>query len=150
MYRKTSIFATSVFVLGLTASSFGQEPQIQPSPALPASVIGPQLIVWSQAQKPRPVPQPLPPPDQPGQHQNQPPQGQATDAEDQQQPTAQTFIGTIFKDGTQYVLKDTNGTAYQLDDQEGVKQYEGKPVKIVGSLNAKNNILHVVSIQLVS
>ncbi len=39
---------------------------------------------------------------------------------------------------------------YQLDDQERAKQYEGKQVKIAGTLDATGNSLHITSIELVS
>jgi len=67
-----------------------------------------------------------------------------------QPPAAQTFTGTIVKDGTRYVLKVSTNSVYQLDDQERAKQYEGKQVKIVGTLNATGNSLHITSIELVS
>jgi uncharacterized protein YdeI (BOF family) len=96
------------------------------------------------------VPQPLPssgPDQQPEQQQP----GQTVNAPAQQPlPSTQTFAGTIMKDGTKYILKDSSGTTYQLDDQDNAKQYEGKQVKILGSLDAKSNTVHVVSIQLSS
>src|SRR5580692_1460740 len=144
------MLGTIGLLLVLGASGLGQEPRVQPSPALPATVLGPQLIVWSQAQKPQPVPQPLPssgPDQQPEQQQP----GQTVNAPAQQPlPATQTFAGTIMKDGTKYILKDSSGTTYQLDDQDNAKQYEGKQVKILGSLDAKSNTVHVVSIQLSS
>jgi hypothetical protein len=146
--RETSSLATVVFILVSLPLMLAQDPQTQPSPALPTSILGPQLIAWSQLQKPQPAPQPLPPPDrpvpQPDQQQPNPP------AQPQQPPTALTLMGTIVKDGTRYVLKVSNNSAYQLDDQGGVKQYEGKQVKVGGSLDADGKILHVTSIELVS
>jgi len=68
--------------------------------------------------------------------------------QDQQRPSAQTFTGTIMKDGANYMLKESSGATYQLDDN--AKQYEGKQVKIVGNLDANNDILHVSSIRLIS
>jgi hypothetical protein len=67
-----------------------------------------------------------------------------------QPPAAQTFTGTIVKDGTRYVLKVSSNSVYQLDDQERAKQYEGKQVKIAGTLDAIGNSLHITSIELVS
>jgi Protein of unknown function (DUF5818) len=151
--RETSALATVAFLMGLVASAFGQVPQIQPRPALPANVLGPQLIMWSQLQQPRPMPQPLPDPpeQQPEQQPAQQQAGQSSNSQAEQQPAAQTFTGTIMKDGskkdgTKYVLK-SNGMTYQLDDQDKAKQYEGKQVKIVGNLDANNNTLHIASIE---
>lgn len=129
----------------LAASVFGQEPQIRPSPALPASVLGPQLIVWSHLQKPQPVSEPLPEQQQQPGHQQA---RQPANKQDRQQLSAQTFTGTIMKDGSKYVLKESRGATYQLDDN--AKQYEGKQVKIVGSLDANDGTLRVSIIQLIS
>ena len=145
MTRKRSRLTTVSLPLILAASVFGQEPQIRPSPALPASILGPQLIVWSHLQKPQPVSEPLP------EQQQQPRQQQARqpgNMQDQQRPSAQTFTGTIMKDGANYMLKESSGATYQLDDN--AKQYEGKQVKIVGNLDANKATLHVSSIQLIS
>jgi len=102
----------------------------------------------------RPVPQPLPPPDRPVPTPDQQPESGKAQAqaptEPQQTPAAQTFTGTILKDGERYVLKVSGGNTYQLDDQDEAGKYEGKQVKIVGDLDAKGSMLHVVSIQLVS
>ncbi|MBZ5681986.1 MAG: hypothetical protein LAO24_17950 [Acidobacteriia bacterium] len=154
MKRETNILATISFVLVVALSGFGQDPQVQSSPALPPDVLGPQLIAWSQLQKPKPVPQPLPPPDRPTRQSDQETPGQPTNPQalppaQQQAPANQTFTGTILKDGARYVLK-TGGTSYQLDDQDDVKHYEDKQVKVVGNLDVNRNILHVVSIQLIS
>ncbi len=148
MSRETSILATISFLIALVASVFGQGPQTQPSPALPANVLGPQLIVWSPVQQPRPVPQPLPP-DLPEQQPAQQKPGQSANSLEQQ-PAAHTFTGTIVQDGTKYVLKKSSGATYQLDDQDNAKQYEGTQMKIVGNLDANSNTLHIASIQVIS
>jgi len=127
---------------------FAQDPQTQPRPALPSDILGPQLIVWSHLQKPQPLPQPLPPPDRPIQQQDQ--QSANPPAPQEQRPATATFIGMIIKDGTKYVLKASSNKAYQLDDQDRAKQYEGKQVKIAGTLNADGQSLHITSIELLS
>lgn len=145
MKRETSSSATLVFLLVSLPLMLAQDPQTQPSPALPSSILGPQLIAWSQLQKPRPVPQPLPPPDQPI-----PQADQQTPNPPAQQPAALTLMGTIVKDGARYVLKVSSNTAFQLDDQDKVSQYEGKQVRIAGRLDADGKVLHITSIELVS
>ena len=147
MKRETKSLATAVFVLVSLPLMLAQDTQTQPSPVLPSSILGPQLIAWSQLQKPQPAPQPLPPPERPI---PQPDQQQPNPPAQQQPPTTLTLMGTIVRDGTTYVLKVSSNNAYQLDDQDGVKQYEGKQVKIGGSLGADGKILHVTSIELVS
>jgi hypothetical protein len=145
--RETSSLATLVFLLVSLPLVVAQDPQTQPAPALPSSILGPQLVAWSQLQKPQPAPQPLPPPDRPV---PQPEQQQRNSPAQQQPPAALTLMGTIVKDGTRYVLKVSSNSAYQLDDQDAVKQYEGKQVRIAGSLDGDGKVLHITSIELVS
>ncbi|MGA7928909.1 MAG: hypothetical protein WCA20_23295 [Candidatus Sulfotelmatobacter sp.] len=124
MKRETNLLAMLIFLLGAVPPMLAQNLQGQPSPALPSDILGPQLIAWSQLQKPQPVPQPLPPPDRPISQPAQQTQPTNPPAQEQQ-PVAQTFKGTIVvKDGSRYVLKVSSNNAYQLDDQEKAKQYE--------------------------
>jgi hypothetical protein len=161
MKREASIFAALVFMAASLPLAFAQNRQGQPGPVLPSDILGPQLIAWSQLQKPQPIPQPVPqpllPPERPvpypvqhsdPQPDQQPPQ--AVNPPAQQPPAAQTFTGTIVADGVRYVLKVSSNSVYQLDDQERARRYEGKQVKIVGTLNATGNSLHITSIELVS
>ncbi len=151
MKRRTSLLAALVFLSATLPSALTQDLRGQPSPVLPSDILGPQLVAWSQLQKPQPVPQPLPPPDRPMQQQpDQQPAQSVSPPAPPQPPAAQTFTGTIVKDGTRYVLKVSTNSVYQLDDQERAKQYEGKQVKIAGTLNATGNSLHITSIELVS
>ena len=147
MKRETSSLATLGFLLATLPLLFGQDPQTQPNPALPSDILGPRLIAWSQFQKPQPVPQPLPPPDRPTQQTDQ---QSANPPAKQEQPAASTFMGRIIKNGASYILKVSSNSAYQLDDQDRVKQYEGKQVRITGTLDADGKSLHISSIELVS
>jgi len=149
MKRETSLLAMLIFLLGTVPPMLAQDLQSRPSPALPSDILGPQLIAWSQLQKPQPVPQPLPPPDRPTSQAAQQTQPTNPPAQEQQ-PVAQTFKGTIVKDRSRYVLKVSSNSAYQLDDQEKAKQYEGRLVKIGGALDANGSSLHVISVELVS
>jgi hypothetical protein len=145
--RETSPLAALVFLMVTLPLMFAQDPQTQPSPALPSDTLGPQLIAWSQLQKPQPVPQLMLQPDRPVQQ----PDGQrANPPAKQEQPAAPTFKGTIVKNGTRYVLKVSSNSAYQIDDQDGPKQYESKQVKIAGNLDADGKSLHITGIELVS
>jgi len=144
---ETSRLATLVFVLVTLPLMFGQGPQPQPRPALPPDILGPQLIAWSQLQKPQPVPQLMLEPDRPMQ---QPDVQRANPPAKQEQPAAPPFKGTIIKNGTRYVLKVSSNSAYQIDDQDRPKQYEGKPVKIAGTLDADGKSLHIIDIELLS
>lgn len=74
-----------------------------------------------------------------------PPQ-QQTDATNSQQ-SARAFEGKISKAGDKLVLQETSTqTAYQLDDQDKAKQFQGKTVKVVATLDPNTNTLHVVDI----
>jgi hypothetical protein len=150
---KTSVFITAA-LFALSPFAFSQNAS-KPAPVLPADIVGPQLIMWSELQKPQPIPQPLPPPDKPDQQASQQPTQQtpgqpapATGSQAQGQPSAQTFTGTIVKDSDRYILK-SDGGAYQVDDQVKAKAYEGKQVKVTGSLD-KSNVLHIAGIELLS
>jgi len=66
----------------------------------------------------------------------------------QQQPEVKTFVGKISKSGQKLVLEDaTMNASYQLDDQKKAKQYEGKNVRVTGTLDAQNNLIHVQAIE---
>jgi len=74
------------------------------------------------------------------------PQQQQTDATNPQQ-SARSFEGKIAKSGDQLVLQESSTqTAYKLDDQDKAKQFEGKSVKVMATMDASTNTLHVVDI----
>ena len=70
---------------------------------------------------------------------------QTTPNQDQSKVT--TFTGTIVKDGEQYVLRDSSGGIYKLDDSSRAQAFEGKTVKVTGRLDADSKMIHVDSIQ---
>lgn len=70
---------------------------------------------------------------------------QAVPNQDQSKTT--TFTGTIVKDGEQYVLRDSSGGVYKLDDSSRAQAFEGKTVKVTGRLDADSKMIHVDSIQ---
>ena len=61
-----------------------------------------------------------------------------------------TFTGTVLKNGEQYVLRDSSGNVYKLDDSSRAQTFEGKTVKVTGRLDADSKIIHVNSIQALS
>jgi hypothetical protein len=151
-------------VLFVGVAGVAQQPPAQPAPGRSDGILGPQLIAWSELQKPQPVPQqpqPVPAPDtksgeQPSSAaQDQPSQNQGKQNEQQpepetQQTTSQSVSGTVVKVGGKYVLETSDNLAYQLDDQEKAKQYEGRHVKVMGTLDRSTGIIHVRSIELLS
>ena len=61
---------------------------------------------------------------------------------------AETFMGTILKDGENYVLSDpATKSSYTLDDAKKAKPYEGKSVKVTGTLDKASNVIRVQTIQ---
>jgi Protein of unknown function (DUF5818) len=152
MKRENSLLV-ALFFLAVAPLTFAQGLRNQPAPELPSDILGPQLIAWSQLQKPDPVSPPVRKSDHPAQDQSaqadQPP-AQSSISGAQRQPAAQTVTGTIVKDGGRYILKASDNSAYQLDDQDRVKQYEGKEVRVAGTLDATGNSFHVTSIELIS
>ena len=70
------------------------------------------------------------------------------DPQQGQQPEAKTFIGRISKNGQKFVLEDSSmRTSYQLDDQQKAEKFQGKNVRIVGTLEPDNNLIHIQSIE---
>lgn len=56
----------------------------------------------------------------------------------------QTFTGTIVKSGDKYVLQDTaSGSTYDIDHQDQLKQYEGKKVRVHGTLDPSGKMIHL-------
>lgn len=65
-----------------------------------------------------------------------------------QQSEIKTFTGRISKHGPKFVLEDSSlRTSYLLDDQQKAEKYQGKNVRVVGTLDAENNMIHVRSIE---
>jgi len=159
MKHGTMLITIAILFSGV---SLAQEPVARPAPRTGDGILGPQLIAWSEMQKPQPVPQrpePVPVPDsnadkQAGPTEDTPKQQPAPDtrapAQEKQGPAAQTLSGTVIKLGNKYVLKTTDKQTYELDDQDKAREYEGKQVKIVGSLDRTTNMIHIASIELIS
>jgi len=57
---------------------------------------------------------------------------------------AQTFTGTIVKSGDKYMFQDAaSGNTYDIDHQDQVKEYEGKKVKVHGTLDQSTKTIHM-------
>jgi Protein of unknown function (DUF5818) len=74
-------------------------------------------------------------------------QAQSQQQPDGSQAEAATFTGTIVKNGKQYLLHDSSGQIYGLDDSAKAKAFEGKTVKVTGLLDEQANLLHVENIK---
>ena len=83
MKRETSLFLTLGLLSAMAPPIFAQDLQGQPDPVPPLSMIGPQLIAWSELKKPQPIMHPKPasadvePSNQKAEPQVQQPQDQA-------------------------------------------------------------------------
>jgi hypothetical protein len=105
----------------------------------------------SQAQPQQPQSQPSQAPDSSGQampSQSAPPQSAPSqpspDAQAQSSTGVQTFTGTIIKSGDKYVLQDAaSGNTYDLDHQDEVAKFEGKKVRVHGTVDASGKMIHV-------
>jgi hypothetical protein len=62
------------------------------------------------------------------------------------QHAATVFMGTIVRGQTGFVLRAAD-LEYGLDDQSKARRFNGKNVKITGSLDASSNTLHVENIE---
>ncbi len=56
------------------------------------------------------------------------------------------YMGTIVQDGNGYILKSGN-EEYLLDNQKKAKNYQGKDVKITGTLDKAKKLIHVEKIK---
>jgi hypothetical protein len=58
-----------------------------------------------------------------------------------------TFSGTVWKNGSKFVLRDESHKLwYQLDDQRSAARFEGKQVKVTGTLDAARDVIHILEI----
>ena len=62
------------------------------------------------------------------------------------QSAEQSFQGKISQSESGYVLKDSGGTTYQLDDQKKAKDFSGQNVRVTGTLDSSTNMIRVSSI----
>jgi uncharacterized protein YdeI (BOF family) len=129
---KSGLFGVSTLGLILATGVSTWAAPIAPTASGPAQ---------AQQQKPAQPQQPMPDQAQPSPTPDQPAQDQAQ---------AATFTGTIVKDGSAYVLKDSSGSVYKLDDASRAQPFEGKSVKVTGKLDTDAKLIHVENIEAVS
>ena len=156
MNRKLTLLILPFFLFFLISTGFAQQSTSDTARRSPRSQKpGSYLIVWTQTQAPEPAPQPSgrqtttpdPKPETQTPAQTQPGNSQ-TPA--QAQPAAQSFTGTISKEGDTYVLKVSDTSSYKLDDQDKAKEYEGKRVTVSGVLDPNSNLIRVQKIEPIS
>lgn len=109
-------------------------PDAQPTPTQEAQ---PSPTPGAQSQ-PAPAPQPGQTPDTSGQATS------GSQASSAQAADAQSFSGTVVKSGDKYVLKDeASGKTYDIDHQDEVQKFDGKRVKVHGTLDASGKMIHL-------
>ncbi|HEY1678119.1 MAG TPA: DUF5818 domain-containing protein [Candidatus Sulfotelmatobacter sp.] len=59
----------------------------------------------------------------------------ATPSDSTSASDSQTFSGTVSKQGDKYVLKDDSGKTYDIDHQTEVAKFDGKRVRVQGTLD---------------
>jgi uncharacterized protein YdeI (BOF family) len=73
-------------------------------------------------------------------------QVQAQQVQAQQGQTG-TYTGTVLRNGEQFVLRDTAGQIYRLDDPREAQTFENKSVKVTGKLDTEARLIHVERIE---
>lgn len=95
----------------------------------------------TQSTPPQAQQQPYPGQAAPGQQPEQP--GAAADPQGGQMGGVQVFTGQVVKVGDKYMLQDAGGTTYDIDHQDIVRQYEGKKVRVNGTLDPSGKMIHI-------
>jgi uncharacterized protein DUF5818 len=118
------------------------------------------LVAWSAMQQPtapeqkqtrqQPTPEPAPETKPVQNPTTQPGTGQSSAASAGSQGQAAivgTFTGTVSKGPDGFTLKVSVSTSYKLDNQQEVQQYEGRRVRVTGTLDPSINLIHVDKIE---
>jgi hypothetical protein len=147
-FRSFSFVLTLGALLGLMtwgSSLLAQDPAPQTQQPMPESQQPSQQQAPAQTPDSSAQQTPQQPPDQtPSGQSGQ--AGQSTSGSQAQSDSAsgQTFTGTIVKQGDKYMLQDAaSGTTYDIDHQDEVKKFEGKKVKVHGTLDSSGKKIMV-------
>jgi hypothetical protein len=65
----------------------------------------------------------------------------------QQHAQAVLFEGTVLSNGEQFLLRDTSGQVFRLDDSQNVQAFEGKAVTITGRVDQQKKTIHIERIE---
>jgi Protein of unknown function (DUF5818) len=57
------------------------------------------------------------------------------------------LIGTVVRNGPGFLLQDSLGAVYRLDDPSKAQRFAGKPVKVTGKLDETVKLLHIETIE---
>ena len=148
-----SLLFTSALALFLSAA-IGLNAQSTPSATQPPDTQAQQPSTPDQTTPATPQDQTTPsqtppsqtPPSQTPPNQTPEKSGQAmpdASASGSQAGGVQSFSGTVVKSGDKYVLQDESGTTYDTDHQDEMAKFEGKRVKVHGTLDASGKMIHI-------
>ena len=143
-----------IVVISLTSLAVAQQDTAR-------SPFSSDLVLWSHMQQPqqpeqdRPHQAPTPEPSPETQPSQNPTPSQpglpapSAKASDSSKPasTAQAFVGIINRQGDNFLLKVSESIGYKLDNQQEVQQYEGKRVRVTGTLDTSANLIHVDKVE---
>jgi len=135
---RSALVTTIAFSCLFGLAAHGQSSVHASAPDSPDSdLFSSDLVVWTGLQAPRPVAAPAgnsnaAQPNSPGQK--------------EVEPQAQTFTGTIQKEGSTYVLRTSDKWYYELDDQSAAAPWEDRRVSVMGTLNVSGDLIHIHSI----
>ena len=130
-----SFLASLALAVGMI--SWGSTLNAQTTPSTPSQTQQPETQATPDSPPTQQTPQTQHAPDQtqtPDQAQT--PDSKTTTPSAPSATDGQSFLGTVVKSGDKYVLKDDAGKTYDIDHQDDVKKFEGKRVKVQGTLDA--------------
>jgi len=151
MKKVMTIFASLVLAAWLLPVAFGQSQPPQPQdpttqqPSTTPQSTPPTLPQADQKpQQPDPSTQPSQSPSAQPTPQSQQPDSSATSTGSTAE--TKTFMGTVVKAQDGYMLRAAD-LQYKLDDQDRARQFDGKSVKVQGTLDSQSNTIHVQTIE---
>jgi hypothetical protein len=102
MKRETGLAFSLCLLLTMIPLAFAQltsaqDGQSRPGPVAPSDILGSQLVVWSEVQKPQPLSQPLPAPNQPEPQPDHQPAQTANQSKRSNDPAAATPESFVYQ-----------------------------------------------------
>jgi cytoskeletal protein RodZ len=130
-----AVLAWGCLMQGQTASPSTQQP------STPSTQTQQPPMPQTPAQQPTQPPSQTPPSQTPDASQTAPTPGQPTASDS---TGSKEFVGTVVKQGDKYVLQEAStGTTYDIDHQDEVSKFEGKKVRVHGTLDPASKTIHV-------
>lgn len=144
-----SLSSLAALAIALGMISWGSALHAQSTPSTATDQPTPQTSPDTQTPQTAPTPSPEMPQSQQVPSAQTPDQAPSSDATTPPSSTtsatpgasaipsdSQIFAGTVTKQGDKYVLKDDSGQTYDVDHQDELKKFDGKRVKVQGTLDS--------------